>query len=173
VKLLNIAQNAEALEVMQFACRPLYMHNVHITFTKVADFLISSQFLASLALVTDIGDKLRKNSWELAPAPNTNSLLSDLPSRSSYFSSSSFHPSLPRFISFFTIPYSHSADFLKKNRGGKIPPSSSFPSHPPLYNRVVRKYKPSKILNFQMHVGEFKRIWDTEFNTLMHQVSCR
>jgi hypothetical protein len=41
-----------------------------------------------------------KNFWEATPhaAPNTNSLLSGLPSRPSYFSSSSFNPSpLPRF----------------------------------------------------------------------------
>jgi hypothetical protein len=80
------------------------------TFTKVADFLMSSQFQAPLAPVIDSGGYSPKNfGGSNASAPNTNSLLSGLPSRPSYFSSSSFHPSppLPRFISFFTTPYSY------------------------------------------------------------------
>jgi hypothetical protein len=59
-KYLNIAQNAEALEELRllldaFVHRPLYMYNMFITFTKVAAFLMISQFLAPLAPVIDSG----------------------------------------------------------------------------------------------------------------------
>jgi hypothetical protein len=116
-----------------------------------------------------------------APDPKYQQFVSGLPSRPSYFSSSSFHPSppLPRFISFFTTLYSHRRRLSENSHGARFhyPPSSlPFPS-PPLpsnYNGVVRKYKPVKIFEFlDARRRRVKRILDTKFNTFMYQVSCR
>jgi hypothetical protein len=89
------------------------------TFTKVADFLVSSQFLALLGPVIDSGSYPKKFRGSNAPVPNTNSL-SGLSSRPP--PTFLLHPStlLLHFHASFLFslpPTPRCADFLKKNHG--------------------------------------------------------
>jgi hypothetical protein len=117
-----------------------------ITFTKVADFLLSSQFLAPLAPVIYSGGQPKKFQGSNAPVPNTNSLLPGLLSRFSCFASSFFRPfpPLPCYISFFT----RAPTFLKRVTSKISLFSFSFPFLSSLYNGVVRMYNLRKFFEF-------------------------
>jgi hypothetical protein len=124
--------------ILSFVYRPLYVYNMFTTFTKVADFLMSSQFLVPLAPVIDSSGLPKKFRGAIAPAASPkyqqSVVWSTLPSLLIFFflfppfSSILFHAS----FHFSLHPIPIGADFLKKSHGAKFhcPPSPFLPFFP-------------------------------------------